>query len=311
MLVVPPEPRAALVRITAGCVGSKIKCHVDVHEPDHIVRTTSPSEVWEARFEHETAFVPIDASIDGMDVGESPGALRWQPCGVRDDGLVSNDGETVFECVMIPDSMDARLFLELASYGADLSEARHALDLACEGGEDSPLLAASAYLIGFAALAYCRTFFASNVPKPLTSHIEIPAGLEAIHRLVGAFRNTTIAHSQSELSTTFPVGILDAGTLRVRHVTAATYSQTLPPPLVSRFLELLGAVDDLLFEATEPVRQRLIEELAKSDRAVMVARGARPNVINATDADFDPRTKRLPYPISHKLHWSSTPLSSQ
>ena len=239
-------------------------------------------------------------------MGTSVGETR-----VRDDGLVSNDGETLFECVMIPNSVDARLFVELSSYGADLSEARHALDLASEDGEDSPLRAASAYLIGFAALAYCRTFFASNLRKPLTTHIEIPVELEEIHRLVGAFRNTTIAHSQSELSTTFPVGILDAGTLRVRHVTAATYSQTLPPPLVSRFLELLGAVDDLLFEATEPVRQRLIEELAKSDRAVMVARGARPNVINATDADFDPRTKRLPYPISHKLHWSSTPLSSQ
>ena len=147
--------------------------------------------------------------------------------------------------------------------------------------------------------------------KPLTTHIEIPVEFAEIHPLVGAFRNTTIAHSQSELSTTFPVGILDAGTLRVRHVTAATYSQTLQPPMVSRFLELLEAVDDLLFEAIEPVRQRLIEKLGGSDRAAMVASGVRTVVINATDADFDPRTKRLPYPISHKLHWSSTPLSSQ
>ena len=147
--------------------------------------------------------------------------------------------------------------------------------------------------------------------KPVTAHIEIPAELEEIHRLVGAFRNTTVAHSQSELSTTFPVGILDAGTLRVRDVTAATYSQTLPPPLVSRFLELLEVVDDLLFEAIEPVRQRLIEKLGRSDRAAMVTRGVRPNVIDASDSDFDPRTKRLPYPTSNKLHWTLTPLSGE
>ncbi|TFD27710.1 hypothetical protein [Cryobacterium lyxosi] len=230
---------------------------------------------------------------------------------IHDDGLVSNGGETAFEFVMIPDSPDARLFVELSSYGVDLSEARHALELASEGGEDSPLRDAAAYLIGFAALAYCRTFFDSKVRKPLTKHIVIPAEFQDLHRLVGAFRNTTIAHSQSELSTTFPVGILDASTLRVRDVTTATYSQTFPQPMVSRFLELLEAVDDLLFEAIQPVRQRLIKKLGRSDRAAMVARGVRPNVIDALDADFDPRTKRLPYPTSNKLHWSSTPLNGE
>ena len=129
--------------------------------------------------------------------------------------------------------------------------------------------------------------------------------------MIGAFRNTTIAHSQSELETTFPVGILDAGTLRVRDVTAATSSQTLPPLIVSRFLALLETVDELLFEVTEPVRQRLIKELGTSDRAGMVAGGARLSLINATDADFDPRTKRSRYPTSNKLHWSSTPLSGE
>lgn len=233
------------------------------------------------------------------------------PRGVRDDGLVSNGVETIFEYVMVPDSADARLFVELSSYGADLSEARHALDLAREGSEDSPLHEAEAYLIGFAALAYCRTFFASNVRRPLTDHIVIPGNLNDIHRLVGAFRNTTMAHSQSELATTFPIGVLDSETLRVRDVTAVTSSQTLPPPLVNRFRELVEVVDELLFDVTEPVRQRLIEELARSDLAGMVAEGARPNTINAPDADFDPRTKRLPYPTSNKLHWSPITSSSE
>lgn len=95
----------------------------------------------------------------------------------------------------------------------------------------------------------------------------------------------------------------------MRDVTTLTASKTLPSPLVDRFRELVEVVDDLLFEVTEPVRQRLIEELGRSDLARMVAEGARPNVIDATDAEFDPRTKRLPYPTSNKLHWSSTPVS--
>ena len=73
----------------------------------------------------------------------------------------------------------------------------------------------------------------------------------------------------------------------------------------------MDAVDDLLFEVIEPVRQRLFEELRASDRAEMLASGARPTVIDVTDADFNPQTKRLPYPISNKLHWTSEPLSSE
>lgn len=216
-----------------------------------------------------------------------------------------------FEYVLIPDSADARLFVELSSYGADLCEARQALALASEGGEGSRLWDASASLIGFAAIAYCRTYFHSKVRKPVTDHIVIPAELAEIHALIRVFRNSTIAHSQSELATTFPVGVLDVKTLRVRDVTAATSSQTLPPPVVRRFRELVDVVDDLLFEMIEPVRQRLIEQLRASNRAGMLASGARPTVINVTDADFNPQTKRLPYPTSNKLHWTSEPLSSE
>ncbi|WP_104125957.1 hypothetical protein [Cryobacterium sp. Y57] len=60
---------------------------------------------------------------------------------------MSNGGETVFEYVMIPDPADARLFVELSSYGAELSAAHHALNLASKGNEDSPIRDAAAYLI--------------------------------------------------------------------------------------------------------------------------------------------------------------------
>ncbi|BCW72421.1 hypothetical protein [Arthrobacter sp. NicSoilB8] len=117
-------------------------------------------------------------------------------------------------------------------------------------------------MIAFAVVAHCRTHFHSNVRKPLTDHSAIPDELCDIHRLVGAFRNTTTAHSESNLATTFPVGFLDAATLRVPDVTAV---QTLPPPLVERFRELVETVDGPHFQVTEPVRHRLVEQLRQSN----------------------------------------------
>ncbi|MHA7299504.1 hypothetical protein [Pseudarthrobacter sp. MDT3-1] len=228
---------------------------------------------------------------------------------VGDDGSVNSADEPIFKVVTVPDSADARLFVELSSYGADLAEARHALDLAINSrGEGSQLEDAAAYLIAFAVVAYCRTYFPSKVRKALTAHIVIPAELSDIHALVGAFRNTTIAHSQSNLATTFPVGFLDSATLRVRDVAATTVSQTLPPRLVDCFRELVGVVDDLLFDVTEPVRKRLVENLSGSDLARMMEVGGQLRIVDASDADFAPRTRRRPYPTAHTVYWSATPL---
>lgn len=227
---------------------------------------------------------------------------------LSDDGRMISSEETYLKFVTVPDSDDARLFVELSSYGADLAEARHALDLAISTRAESSQLGdtPAPYLIAFAVVAYCRTYFPSKVRKALTEHIAIPEELSDIHRLVGAFRNTTIAHSQSELATTFPVAVLDTATLRVRDVTAATVSQTLPPPLVDRFRELVITADDLLFETTEAVRQRLVEELSGSDLSRLVNQGGQMKVVDATDADFAPRTKRRPYPTTHTRYWSQT-----
>ena len=117
-----------------------------------------------------------------------------------------SDGRGASLVVAVPDSPDTRLFIELSSYGSDLTEASHALDLATRGLEDgSPLADAVAYLIGFAVVAYCRTILPSNVRRPLTEHVRVPTELAQVHEQVRTFRNATIAHSQSELSVTYPL----------------------------------------------------------------------------------------------------------
>ncbi|TFD68224.1 hypothetical protein [Cryobacterium gelidum] len=208
--------------------------------------------------------------------------------------------------VAVPDSPDARLFVELSSYGADLTEARHALELALAvvaGGHDHD---GGPYLSGFAAVAYCRTYFPSKVRRPLTDHIVIPDDLSDVHALIGAFRNTTLAHSQSQLATTFPIAILDASSLQLKDVVALTVVQPLPTHHVVRFLELVEIVDALLFEVIEPVRLRLMAEMRRADLAGMMAGGKRPEIVDATDAEFSARSKRKPYPAENTMYWSTT-----
>ena len=131
--------------------------------------------------------------------------------------------------VSAADSRDTRLFIELSSYRSDLTEASHALDLAINGQEDGSALAdASPYLIGFAVVAYCRTILPSNVRRPLTEHVDVPAELEEVHEQVRPFRNQTIAYSQSELSVTFAFGVLDPARLELSHLIGVTMTSTLP-----------------------------------------------------------------------------------
>lgn len=86
---------------------------------------------------------------------------------VGDDGSVNSADPPIFKFVTVPDFADARLFVELSSNGADLAEARHALDLAVKSrGEGHQLEDAAAYLIAFAVVAYCLT----NSPRTCESH---------------------------------------------------------------------------------------------------------------------------------------------
>ena len=118
---------------------------------------------------------------------------------------------------------------KLSGYGADLTEALHALDLAVQSREDGPPLAdASAYLIGYAVVAYCRATSQSDVRPPLTHQVDIPAEFTSLHQKVRAFRNATIAHSQSELSVTYPVGVLDPVSLELSYVSSVTVTSPLP-----------------------------------------------------------------------------------
>lgn len=209
------------------------------------------------------------------------------------------EAERSFLVVSVPDSPDARLFVELSSFGADLSQARHALSLAAEGGVDVREL-----LLGFAVVAYCRTVLPSNVRGRLTEYISIPEELIDVHDQVKSFRNGTIAHSQSDLAVTYLLGVLDALTLDVCDITAGTVSSSLPRLVVARFETLVEVMDVLLDAAIEPVRARLTRALGQVDPQLLIA-ADRPRVVERFEHEFAPRTRRRPYPGSHTVHWQA------
>lgn len=114
---------------------------------------------------------------------------------------------------VLPDSPDARRLVELSSHLNDLSDADHALSTALQLAEDDPLWPA---LTGYAATAYMRAFLHSQVRRPLPEIIGIPAERVALHDTIHKFRNTTVAHSQSELVMALPLAVLnESGTVRV------------------------------------------------------------------------------------------------
>src|SRR4051794_32002570 len=99
------------------------------------------------------------AQRPGVRPTSAPGA-QPERAGARHTRAVNPD-ERRFELMMVNESDDARLFVELSSHAADLAEARDSLELALRSmpDPDSPLRDAERSLVANATMAYCRTFF--------------------------------------------------------------------------------------------------------------------------------------------------------
>ena len=228
--------------------------------------------------------------------------LRDTPAWARHTREVGEDEARRPLIVAVDDSPDARLFIELSSHGADLTEASDALNWALHPAQDGPLVDVKPYLIGFAVVAYCRCFLHSNVRTPLGDYVDIPPGMIGIHERIKAFRNQTIAHSQSELQVTYPVGVVDAKTVELHYVSALTVVSTLPDSVANEFAKLISVLLDLLDEVLDPVRGRLEKVIRTADREALVA--ATPRAVDKMADDFEPRSKRARYPTGHTLYWN-------
>lgn len=145
--------------------------------------------------------------------------------------------KSVPSSAVLPDSPDARLLVELTSHASDLSEASHTLHLALEAGAGSDLWAP---LTMHAVTAYIRPFIHSNVRSRLDQMPQfpgIPIPLLPVHETIRRYRNTTVAHSQSDLTMSVAVALLDE-VGRLTGVQGWTLTHPMPQALAMRFAEL-------------------------------------------------------------------------
>ena len=149
---------------------------------------------------------------------------------------------------MLPDMPDTRLLVELTSHASDLSEASHALASAVAAGESSELWFP---LTSHAVTAYIRPFIHSNVRRRLDEMLDAPAvppSMKWLHEVIRQYRNTTIAHSQSNLALPFPVVLLDdAG--KPTKVAPVSLINQMPMAIAERFADLVAAMEDAVDHA--------------------------------------------------------------
>lgn len=202
---------------------------------------------------------------------------------------------------MLPDTPETRLLTELSSYADDLSEAAVAMDLALEAGSESPLWPP---LTGYAVVAYMRAFVHSNVRSGLLTHLEVPDDLAETHRMIHTYRNTTVAHSQSQLSLSLPLAPLTAEG-RVKMVVPITVRHNLPPSTASRISHAIERMSILVDDLTGPLTKRLTDTYSSASPET-IATWPVPEVSQEDTEDFSAHSRRGRTP-RFAVYWDVDP----
>lgn len=144
---------------------------------------------------------------------------------------------------VLPGTPDARLLADLTSHASDLSEATRTLAAAFAAGEGSDLWLP---LTSHAVTAYIRPFIHSNVRTRIDEMpgiLAVSPALQSVHDAIRKYRNTTVAHSQSDLAMPLSVAILDDAGQAVDVIGVSIIHQ-MPLDLAERFGGLVSATEE-------------------------------------------------------------------
>lgn len=236
---------------------------------------------------------------------EDAGGTLGRNRGAPTDDAIADTTTSEPKLVVLPDSPDTRLLVDLTSHANDLSEAAHSLGIALDCGEGSELWEP---LTSHAVTAYIRPFILSNVRNRLDEMPEflgIPPELTATHELIRKYRNSKVAHSQSDLVMPFPVAFLGS-TGEVRRVLGTTITQQMPLVIAERFSHLLSTIKTIVDELRQQVTDRLLAwAQAQSPETVRSWEG--PEISASFDTDLTAARKRKRRP-HFTAYWHVSPV---
>lgn len=225
--------------------------------------------------------------------------------GVQADKPRDGTTPSLPKLVVLPDTPDTRLLVDLTSHANDLSEAAHSLGIALESGEGSELWEP---LTSHAVTAYIRPFILSNVRVRLDHMPEfpgIPPELVATHEMIRKYRNAKVAHSQSDLVMPLPVATLDdAG--QVLRVWGTTITHQMPWVIAERFAHLLMTMETIIEEVTQSVAERL-HTWAQTQTPEAIGRWQGPEITDSIDDDFNAVRDRKRSP-RFTTYWHVSPI---
>jgi hypothetical protein len=195
---------------------------------------------------------------------------------------------------------DTRLLVELTSHASDLSEASHTLASAFAAGQSSELWLP---LTSHSVTAYIRPFIQSNVRRRLDAMPDVPAvpsSMLRLHEMIRRYRNSTIAHSQSNLVSPLPLVLLDNNGKPTKVAPTSLINQ-MPLAVAEQFADLIAAMEDAVQHATQPVVDRLNAWLR--DRTAEEAMAWNPpEILHAAALEFSAGKRRTHVP-RYTAYW--------
>lgn len=207
--------------------------------------------------------------------------------------------------VIVPDSPEVRRLAALGSLNADLTEAALALELASEHVEadNDHDRALHRHLVALAVVIYGRAQTKSGARKALWSYVTVPSNLVSTHEQVMKFRNQTIAHSESENESTYVMADLtsNAGSVTIDRALVVTTASPAPRAFVHRFQALVAELQELLKAEIEVACTAVIASIDQQQGSDLWREGRQPQLAPRLISEWDPDTRRPPYPTSHEI----------
>lgn len=235
---------------------------------------------------------------------EDAGGTLGSDEGAPTDDTIADTTTSEPKLVVLSDTADTRLLVDLTSHANDLGEAAHSLGIALDCGEGSELWEP---LTSHAVTAYIRPFILSNVRDRLDEMPQfpgLPPELMATHEMIRKYRNAKVAHSQSDLVMPLPVAFL-GNTGEVRRVWGMTITHQMPLVIAQRFAHLLERMETIVDELTQPVNDRLLI-WARSQPSETVRNWEGPEISASIDADFNAARERKRTP-RFTAYWHINP----